>query len=80
MVQSEVDEEALLHPSGETEIAAEACMEVFTILRSASQESYFSGSKPGAGEIYSVPSTIISSHNKKLEAWFASLSALNLSG
>ena len=80
MAQSEIEEEDLLYPSGENEIAAEACIDALTILRSATHESYFSGSKPGAGEIYSVPSTIISSHNKTLEAWFASLAALKLSG
>ena len=77
--QSDLEELAQLHPMDDVEITAHAKMEVFIILRSAMSDFYFSGSKPGQGQVYSVPCSVIRNYNRKLEAWFASAANLKIS-
>ena len=77
--QSDLEELARLRPMDDMEVTAQANMEVLIILRSAMADFYFSGSKPGEGQIYSVPCSVIRNHNRKLETWFASAASLNIS-
>ena len=78
--QFDMDQLAMLHPHDDVQVAAEACMQAFVILRSSTQESYFNKSKPGPGEVYSVPCSITRSYNRRLDDWFASIVNLNLPG
>lgn len=67
-----------LDPCDDAEIAWEASMEVLTLLRKATQESYFSGAKPGVGEIYGVSSSVAQNYNRRITSWFGYIGTLTL--